>query len=818
MRTGEQLLKQGSRDLTRWQKTGRIQHLEGAIEALRQARYLPWRYPEAFGLCLITTVDALEKHSKARPESEEPDTDQLIEVLTALLPLEEGGVGESGARHQRGWYLMHRYLSRRSFSDLNEAVLDFKKALAKTAPENPVLYRRALNIAWACEERYDLTRSRGQDYRHMVYDDPSVNFHLDLTGPYDLVHPIVLLEPLLVHNPERPPVPPLELPAIKRNLANLWVKYAVHVQVGRSAEERLADLDRAIDLLEQALDESAQDPQLQVTIVGSLEAALSTRLMTRDGHPLAPDRSVGKPRDLDRSIARLEQLVATPTHPEITARLQLALAALLLSRHHPGDEDEAVGLYRALTAEPGPASAAISLGAALNWATYELSQERWQDVVEANRHGNLRVRSLMASQDDWLNRYRWTQQAGRLAAFAAYAYIKLGEPANAVAALESGRALMITAQTATPVDELNRAPENVQFVYVLYSDEDAVALCSLDGGAWIAQQLPGFLPVDQLRRYIAALDAFHRDPGSSGDAFYPAVADVLSHFQEALSGLPTTSANDADLVVIPVGALTLFPVAAAFPHNLHAERAVSVLPTGGLLRRKSRGDTPTDSLLVVRDRGLPASGYEERIAKRFFPNAMSFPPDSSKAALLEALPAGGVVHFACHAEAKPGAPLASGILLPNGETLTVHDLVGATLPPLRLAVLSACETGVVDPDTPDEAVSLAAILLASGTDGVVCTLWPVEDLSTTLLIAHFYWEWRTNGTRPPLALARAQRWQAASTDGEKGSFIKVLTQAGLLSTEDSDDLVEDLTLRSRSPSANTFGDPYFWAGFVYSGC
>jgi hypothetical protein len=819
MRTGEQLFKRGAQDFTRWHTTGNIHRLESALEALRQARHLPWRSPEVFALCLMMTVAALEEHIQTRPDSAEPDGDQLIEALTAWLTQDNVVVvDEPSVRGKRGWYLMHRYLSRRSFADLNEAVLDFKKALATTTPGDPALYWRALNMAWACEERFDITQSRGQDYQRVVLDDASRNLHLDLTGPYDLVHPISILESALVPDPTRPPAPPLALAAIKRNLANLLRKYAIHVRANRSAEVRIADLHRAIDLLEQALAESAQDPQQQITVAVSLETALSTRLLTRDEQPLSPERSVADPNDLDGRIARLQQMVAMSTHPEIIARLQLALAELLTRRHNPGDDDQAVDLYRMLTATPGRASAAISLHAAMNCAAVELSRDRWQNVIEANRHGNLRVRSLMASQDDWLSRYRWTEMAGQLAAFAAYAHIQLGEPANAVAALESGRALMITAQTMRPVDELTRLPADIQVVYLLDTRDDAMALCSNDGGGWTAHRLAQFLPVDEVRRYLVAFDAFRGDPSSGGEDFSRAIGDVLGHFRDALTELPLLSANDVDLVVIPVGALTLFPVAAAFLHNLDLARAVTVLPTRGLLHPspEAGGDTQTDRLLVVRDTGLPATAYEERVTKRFFPNATSFPADSSKAALLASLPPGGVAHFACHAEAKPDAPLDTGIHLPNGETLTVRDLVDNAIPPLRLAVLSACETGVAA-GTLDEAISLAAILLASQTEGVISTLWPVEDLSTTLLIAHFYWDWRINGTRPPLALIRAQRWQAESTDSEKASFIRVLTELGLLSPEDSDDISEDLSLRSRSPLANTFGDPYFWAGFVFSG-
>jgi hypothetical protein len=37
----------------------------------------------------------------------------------------------------------------------------------------------------------------------------------------------------------------------------------------------------------------------------------------------------------------------------------------------------------------------------------------------------------------------------------------------------------------------------------------------------------------------------------------------------------------------------------------------------------------------------------------------------------------------------------------------------------------------------------------------------------------------------------------------------------VLSAEDSEDIGDDFNTRSRSLSANTFADPYFWAGLVF---
>lgn len=820
MREGEERFEQGSRDHVLWKSTGNVRDLESALEQLRQARYLPWRSEEKLPACLALTVDALEEHLEARPECVDADRDQLIEVLTVMECLADAGSADKALIHsKRGWQRMLRYISKRSFDDLNDAVVDFKTALSLTPADSTSRYVHALNVAWSCEERFDRTQSRGQQYRRLVIDDPSLDFHFDMTGPYDLVVPISHLESLLVRDPVRQPPSPLMSAQIKRNLANMLRKYAVHVRVERSAEQRIADLQQAVDLLQQALDESEEDRQLQLTVVSSLETAMITRLLTKEGRPISPSPALDSP-DLDRRIARLAELGGSVSHPEHRARLQMTLAALLLRRQDHADREKAAALFRALASTPAEASAEISLSAAVSWANYEVSRKRWQSVIEAHQHGMLRVRTLIASQPDWLNGYRVTQCAGQLAALAAYAYIQLGKPAAAVAVLDSGRALMFAAQTETSVARPHPIPTSTRVMYLLYADEGVVALSSTAQGDWVARPLAEPLPVDELQRYLVELDEFRRDPNQNDQLFFQAVDDVVRSLRQALSRFAgSANQDDLDVVVIPVGALTLFPVGAALIDKVPTAGAVTVLPTRRFLQPPTEqpGSESVGQLLVVRDPTLDAAGYEERVIKRFFPDALSLPDDAPKAAILAAAPRGGVVHFACHATAEPGAPLSSAIILPNGERLSVSDLLGGAVPPLRLAVLSACETGVSDPSTPDEVVSLAAALLATQTQGVISTLWPVEDLSTALLMAHFYWDWRVNGTRPPVALTRAQRWQASSTNNEKIDFVRALGDSRILDRQESQAITDYLGSDSRSLSDNMYSHPYFWAGFMFSG-
>ena len=50
-----------------------------------------------------------------------------------------------------------------------------------------------------------------------------------------------------------------------------------------------------------------------------------------------------------------------------------------------------------------------------------------------------------------------------------------------------------------------------------------------------------------------------------------------------------------------------------------------------------------------------------------------------------------------------------------------------TLPNAEIAFLSACQTAEGDKDLPDEAVHLAAGMLAAGFKSVIATMWSISD-------------------------------------------------------------------------------------------
>ena len=92
-------------------------------------------------------------------------------------------------------------------------------------------------------------------------------------------------------------------------------------------------------------------------------------------------------------------------------------------------------------------------------------------------------------------------------------------------------------------------------------------------------------------------------------------------------------------------------------------------------------------------------GFEE-IAPQFAPAARRalLERQATHAAVVASLPGATHLHFSCHGTFEVRQPLDSALSLAGAETLTLRDLLdgGLDLSAARLAVLSACQTGIVD--------------------------------------------------------------------------------------------------------------------------
>lgn len=294
-----------------------------------------------------------------------------------------------------------------------------------------------------------------------------------------------------------------------------------------------------------------------------------------------------------------------------------------------------------------------------------------------------------------------------------------------------------------------------------------------------------------------------------------------------------------DVVLIPTGHLALFPLHAAHymvDGQLHAfldEFTVTYASSARVIeygRAAVARLAETNALFGVSDpkplpRGVPSLVFAqpevEEIALLFDRHTVVAETQATRAALRRWLDTTSHLHFSCHGQFNADDPLQSGVLLSNGEWLTVKDLIaGQRLKHTRLAVLSACQTAIIDfHKLPEEAVGLPSGFLQAGVPGVVGTLWPVNDLSTALLMIKFYTYHLQHGLAPAKALRQAQLWLRDVTNAELSELFDFYRQSARpgsrLTYAMAQEKFREHTLRD--PDGQPFADPYYWAPFVFYG-
>jgi CHAT domain-containing protein len=95
------------------------------------------------------------------------------------------------------------------------------------------------------------------------------------------------------------------------------------------------------------------------------------------------------------------------------------------------------------------------------------------------------------------------------------------------------------------------------------------------------------------------------------------------------------------------------------------------------------------------------------------------------------------VHLACHGSQDAENPLLSKFFFHRG-TLDLSAIIKKDLKNADLAFLSACQTSTGDEKLSEEAVHLAAGMLAAGYRRVVGTMWSIGDSTAQRVAADFY--------------------------------------------------------------------------------
>lgn len=339
--------------------------------------------------------------------------------------------------------------------------------------------------------------------------------------------------------------------------------------------------------------------------------------------------------------------------------------------------------------------------------------------------------------------------------------------------------------------------------------------------------------------YLGAYDRWRRDPRNrvTRATWFNTLDDITHWLWETLMGSVIEMLIDRGITgatLVPQGWLGLLPLHAAWTQTGNGRRyaiddiTFTYAPNARALAvaNETAKRVPADGLFAIEEPDsvtatpLPNSTDEiAAICKHFAQRATLGGLVATHQATLKSLPHYPVLHFSCHGQARFRQPLEGGLVLADDEILTLRDILSLRLQRARLAVLSACETGVPGTDLPDEVISLPTGLTQAGVAGVVGSLWSVSDLSTMVLMARFYELWRQKGLSPPEALQQAQRWVRDTPNGEKKTYLEQ-SQPESQTTEDTS--IYGANARHRRdllnhPEAHGFEHPFHWAAFTYTG-
>ena len=249
------------------------------------------------------------------------------------------------------------------------------------------------------------------------------------------------------------------------------------------------------------------------------------------------------------------------------------------------------------------------------------------------------------------------------------------------------------------------------------------------------------------------------------------------------------SCAPGDLILfVPHGIVHRLPLHAipAGGQRLIERNPVIYSPSASVLaqcraRRGQRPSLPHRALIMGDSRGDLPHAREEAMTVA---DLLGVPPlvgDAATKAALFVLESAGedspdLIHLACHGVFDADHPMQSGILLAsrpgghmNDAILTAEQVYSLRLR-ARLVTLSACQSGLSVRAPGEELFGLTRAFMYAGAATVLISLWPVDDLSTGLLMKSFYMRLlgkeRETPARPADALRQAQLELMTTTAGD----------------------------------------------------
>jgi CHAT domain-containing protein len=304
-------------------------------------------------------------------------------------------------------------------------------------------------------------------------------------------------------------------------------------------------------------------------------------------------------------------------------------------------------------------------------------------------------------------------------------------------------------------------------------------------------------------------------------------SQIRSTLLEPLGNLLRRSGHE-EAVLLPDGLLLLLPLPAMAIDDMHYVLAPSARAMQSALRGAAKRPGSAGLLAVgnplPNPQPLAYAQQEARMVAALFGNRdvrLLLGREATRQAVLGTRSPAGYLHFSCHGFFDSEEPLDSALMLAGEDRLSLRAILDGELDlsRVRAVVLSACQTGITDfYEAPDEAIGFPSGLLQAGAPAVISTLWPVDDLSTMLLMERLYQLHLQEGLPLAAALRQAQLWIRDVTAGELAERATPARQKypGAQMPAEAAIKIFDRFTRAK-PELRPFSHPYYWAAFTFTG-
>lgn len=310
-----------------------------------------------------------------------------------------------------------------------------------------------------------------------------------------------------------------------------------------------------------------------------------------------------------------------------------------------------------------------------------------------------------------------------------------------------------------------------------------------------------------------------RNKAVGGDVWQNAIEQTLEIIYEKLifrvHQILWGKSDCKEVLFVPNRSLALLPLHAASwreadgkKHYLLEEFTISYAPSVSVFKRcqENEKQRSNKTLFLTNPNGCDTEKHEKSFAcaeflkygrykshlyfseeevsfieKLHTPSRNLLGKDATKSAVIEALRDDyGFTHFSCHGFYHQQNPFDSGLEM-SDEVIKLSEIINSNLENNWLTTLSACETGMVDFQSPtDEHFGLPLGFIFAGSPSVWASLWSVSDMATAELMKTAY--------------------ENLSKEEYKNNKPEALRQAQLSMLNDDD-----------------LSHPYFWAGFQHFG-